>query len=285
MSELTQRQKEFLLLFAGRSGQDKGITTAAELYGVSKPTVMQITCLLEQRGYLEVRDGHGTIVLTELGWNTAGPLISLLREAAKWLTTQARLEPYLAENVARKLVTSFEPEIIQAILDGWRRQLAPPEEPDTRRLDWFLPGCYQMNFQVRKSGKKELSMGDQGFAKPAVLECTAKGGTLKLWARQLEYRGGVRKRLLRGTLERLWYERDGAWMECERDVSGAWLIPYPALLRREEKEERLLCVRIRARSTVGPMKMPESEAELTLFPEQAKRLLEQKKEKKAGMQQ
>lgn len=271
MSHLTERQEEYLLLFAMRNGQDKCISEAAELFRVSKPSAFSVTEMLEARGMIQ-KGTHGEVRLTKLGWDYIHGKLQHQRELSVWLSSGLGLAPVTAEQEARRMVTCLSPETLEAILRHWRAgeaaiAAASVETP----LSALPPGVYEVPFLVCKKDSREASMGDRGFCKPAVLikkECAA---AVQLRPKDINYKPD-HKKPLRGSLARMWYRRGGAWHETKMDESGSHVLPGEAIRCEEGPDGTAGIIRIRARASVGILGMPESEADIVFFLEQIREM-------------
>ena len=120
MKQLTQRQEEYLLLFADRDGKCKGISEAAELFQVSKPTAFNMSEALEERGLI-VKSSFGEIRLTESGWAYISSRLEYLYTLIEWLESDLGLPPLLAEQEARRMVVVLAPETVAAVAQRWKK--------------------------------------------------------------------------------------------------------------------------------------------------------------------
>ena len=264
MKKLTSRQEEYLFLFADRDGRGKGISEAAEQFRVSKPTAFSISGALEERGMIE-KGSFGEIRLTERGWSYIAPKLDSLNVLTEWLECGLGLPPVVAEQEARRMVVNLLPETVSAMTDSWRRQREeyPAGEEDTR-LSGLAAGLWSVPFRVCRPGSGELSMGDLGFRKPALLVKEEESSFFLLCPQNVKYRPQKRSHL-QGILEKLWYRTSGGWREAEVSGDGSRRIPGAAVLCRETEEGLTGTVSIRARASVGMLGMPESEAEVVFL--------------------
>ncbi len=180
MKKLTSRQEEYLFLFADRDGRGKGVSEAAEQFQVSKPTAFSISEALEKRGMIE-KGNFGEIRLTEEGWSYIAPKLGYLNVLTEWLESDLGLAPVLAEQEARRMVVSLLPETVRAMAESRERRRTEgsgEEEQEDAVLSELDPGTYRVFFQVCRPGSRELSMGDLGFRKPALLQKGAEGSFL-----------------------------------------------------------------------------------------------------------
>ena len=266
MKKLTSRQEEYLFLFADRDGRGKGVSEAAEQFQVSKPTAFSISEALEKRGMIE-KGNCGEIHLTEEGWSYIAPKLGYLNVLTEWLESDLGLAPVLAEQEARRMVVSLLPETVRAMAESRERRRTEgsgEEEQEDAVLSELDPGTYRVFFQVCRPGSRELSMGDLGFRKPALLQKGAEGSFFVLCPQNIRYRP-QKKFHLHGILEKMWYRTQGGWREAAAEEDGRRRIPGAAVRCRQTDEGTVGTVQIRARASVGMLGMPESEADIVFF--------------------
>ncbi len=271
MERLTLRQEEYLLFFASRDGQLKSISEAAEQFHVSKPSVFKVSEALEAQGMI-VRGMMGEITLTEEGWEYISPKFEQQRTLTEWLEISLGLEPLAAERESRRIIVSLEIETVEGLVRDWLQRRPEPKANGTDfKISSFPVGIYQVDFSVYKKERAELSMGDRGFWKPAILLREERKSTFLLYPRQIWYQPRNRKRM-KGILDRLWYQKAGAWYETQRGERGSCLIPGSAVRCVESDDGLCGVLRIYARASVGMLGMPDSQADLVFFLGKTKRL-------------
>lgn len=265
---MTPRQEEYLLIFAAYSGRSQCIAGASAEFGVSKATASHLSSQLEEKGLIR-KDAYGVVELTQLGWEKICGKLARMKELEQWLEVEIKLPPALAEREARRMVTTLDQETTEAILEQWRCcDQTITELPIHPHLSALAEGIYSVPFQLYKPGSDQLSMGDKGFHKPAILIRSKEDCRLQLRPVHLRYASNMRTHLS-GTLMRLWYCSQGSWHETAHE-DGIWTIPGQALCCSCEAEGWTAMVRVRARATVSQLRMPESEADLIINLEQIK---------------
>lgn len=272
---MTDRQMEYLLLFATQSNKGRCISAAAEEFGVSLPTVSNISGTLERDGLIQKNRG-GIVELTPLAKEIIAPKLSQMKRLEEWLEVGLGLPPNQAVREARRMVSSLQNDTVDGIIRYWLcRETGGLPESLNRFFQALTPGIYQAPFQVYKKDRRELSMGDQGFRKPANLVREDGGCFFLLYPVHLQYQGQgkERKRLLTGRLERLWYQCGGSWYEARESQDGGRAISCASVICKEGPDGPSGTVRIRARSTLSIIKMPESEADVVFDLSQLKPLL------------
>lgn len=260
MTPLTERQREYLLLFAQRDRQDKCISEAAETFHVSKPAAFSVAELLRDQGML-LKGKNGEVWLTDRGWKQISRELSHQQRLMVWLTSGLGMTPDKAEREARHMAVFLAPEVLDGILALWQptEVAGTPDWPEAVRK--LKPGRYEVPFLVCKKDRREVSMGGRGFQKPAVLALEEGRYTLRLYPKSIQYRPESGKRLS-GSLDRMWYQTGGVWHEALRDEDGARSLPGGAIRMENGPEGLVGIVRIRARASVGILGMPESEADI-----------------------
>ena len=263
MPSLTSRQEEYLLFFAERAGKGASITAAAEQFQVTKPSACRASDTLEQLGLIS-KSASGEIYLTPQGEECVQHKRMLQEQLAQWLISGLGISPAMAEAEARKMVVELRPVTIHAILRGWERQRQSLPLLEQSPLFLHLPtGAYPINFQVRKKGSWECSMGDAGFRKPGILIRAEEDSHLCLYPREIEYRPTRRTKTYWGILERLWYRCGGVWAEAVTGKDGSFILSASAVVPKAD-DPACGVIAIRVRASVNQWTMPESEADLTL---------------------
>lgn len=274
MPLLTERQKEYLMLYAIRNGRDRWLTEAAKAFQVSKPSAHSITDLLEKRGMVRRTQG-GEIELTREGWDSIQTELHYQAALFRWFTAELGMEPVIAEQESRRMATALRPETLGSIL-AFAQSRKPPALPArSNELTSLPPGLYELPFIVCKRDTRELSMGDRGFQKPAILKNAAEGCRILLYAKLIDYRPENRN-YMHGCLDRMWYRLDGTWQEAESDMDNGYQIPELAVRYEQTGGEKNGIVRIRVRASVGISGMPESEADIVFSIDRIKEYKAQK---------
>ena len=117
---MTNRQEEYLLLFAVRSSSGGCIANASEEFGVSKATASHLSTALEELGMIRKSD-YGRIELTELGYAQIMEKLNRAKELETWMVSGLGLAPNLAEHEARRMVVTLKPETVEAIIRDWEQ--------------------------------------------------------------------------------------------------------------------------------------------------------------------
>lgn len=259
MNKLTSRQEEYLLFFSTLQGNKKCISDASNQFKVSKPTVFNIAENLEQMGLIKKQSG-GEIVFTEEGLKYVEHKLKLCKELERWLESDLGLPPIVSEFEARKIVVTLEEDTVLAMVKSVSEKSKNSIKNKNNIKSNFQSlkdGIYEVPFIVYKNSRKDVSMGDKGFLKPAIFKKENGVIYVCLYSHKLQYVSEKRNRL-QGKLDRLWYTSNNKWYEAEMSESSCYIILEDALTFTENKNR---CeMKIRARATVGNLRMPESEA-------------------------
>lgn len=264
--QLTAKQIEYLLLFATWHGYGYSISEAANRFGVRLPTASRMVDILYENGCL-IKESSGLIQLTDEGMEIIRPLLKPLNRLTIWLESDVGLPPCQAEQEARRMIVSLEPDSITAMLRYVNAGKTPLRKKSAERKIKLSPGSYSVDFKVLKKGTQNKSMGDSGFAHPAQLLCTESGTCLfQLVSRPIIHPVGKgEKKQTQGVLDRLWYWNENAWVECVHNDYGVYQLPVFALSGNGK-------IRIRLRTSVGLLVMPESEADIVFDIKQLKEI-------------
>ena len=120
-------------------------------------------------------------------------------------------------------------------------------------------GQYLFAFTVYKADKMEISMANDGFFHPGILDIKMGHGGLVLKPKEVERESMMGKMVLKGKLSSLKYQVGEDYLEC-RMIKDDYIIPISKLRFHYSKEERILqtSVKIKVKPTVGKIHMPES---------------------------
>ena len=258
---MTNRQEEYLLLFATQSEKGRCIAAASEEFGVTKASASRVSARLEEVGLIS-RNAHGALELTEQGRALIEPKLEQMGRLEEWLEIDLGIPPSVAQQEARRIVTRLNAETVLLLIDRWDRQAAALQAVDREKPVFALaPGAYTVPFQVYKCGGTELSMGDRGFRKPAVLICEGDESFFLMYPQQMQYQASDSSKCYTAKLDRLWYRSRESWFEAQEKTDGSRVIPATALRFENGQDSITGTVRIRLRSTISIRKMPESEAD------------------------
>lgn len=215
---ITDRRMEYLLLFATRTSKGRSISDAAEEFGVSLPSASSISATLERDGLIR-KAGGGVVELTPPAWELVTPKLAQMRRLEEWLEAGVGLLPGHAEREARRMAACLRDDTVEGIIRYWLcRETGGRTEELNRFFQTLTPGTYQVPFSVYKKDRRELSMGDRGFRKPAnwfVRKVDAPSSSIPLrssarWERRRKG-GGRRSR--------------GIWSVCGTDRTGSGTKP------------------------------------------------------------
>lgn len=257
MKELTSRQEEYLLFFSTLQGNKKCISDASNQFKVSKPTVFNVVETLEELGLL-IKGSGGEINFTQLGLDYIEPKLKRCKVLQKWLESDLGLPPIVSEFEARKILVTLNDDTVLAMLRNISENKMK-KNLKVRKSNFhnLKNGDYEVPFNVYKNDKSTISMGDRGFVKPAIFRKVDGEVQVLLFDHKLNYVSKKRNKL-QGKLDRLWYTSKNKWYEAEISSSNCYIIMEEALSFNNDKNNCEL--KIRARATVGNLKMPESEA-------------------------
>lgn len=251
MEVLTARQEEFLLLFASLSGEGNAISDASSYFEVSKATVSTIVKALTENDMIN-KEKYGSITLSKRGENYITKKLEQTLILSDWLQNECKITPLDAEKNSRIMVTTLPQEVILGIISN-----IDTNEISTKETDVIEIKREKVDFDILKLDESSVSMGDAGFEKPALLKIIKDEMFIVLTPKKIEYRPDKRRTMLRGKLERLWYNYNDRWHEVTLNKDGSYYIP----IKYFEKDTKMK-LHIRARASVGIFTMPESEAVL-----------------------
>ena len=127
-------------------------------------------------------------------------------------------------------------------------------------------GEYPFAFTIYKADKLGISMANDGFVHPGILEIKMGHGNLILQPKEVEHESLMGKMILKGKVESLKYETEQKYI-ASQVIMDNFVIPISKLYFYYSKEERILqtSVKIKVKSNVGMIHMPESVAILTII--------------------
>ena len=260
---VTARQWQYLFYLSTRRGRNKSVSICAAHFKISRQGAGKVFDILRDKG-LVLREGDA-ITLTPKAREGLRPLTEQCEELKVFLKS-AGYAGARAREEAIKMVYTFPSDTMEIITARFlaERVLGAPQtgEPD-RALAALPDGVYPIyDFAVRKPDGGELSMGNDGFRRPAMF-VSARG------AYGLELRAKTIRRTLpsgevtRGTLTKLQYSQNGVYTECTA-FCERWDIPGDALTLTREGDA-FVC-RMRFLADAGPAcKMPAKSEGLLVF--------------------
>lgn len=260
----TPTQLQYLFYIDLYKDSNRLTSDLANQLGVSKAAVSQVLDFYETNGLIRRCASGGVTVAGE-----AETAISEMRKKHKVILPFFQTMPGLTDETAVKCALQYVCWMPRESVDGLVQSLK--EKDQLRRLRWdlgeetappFPDGRYPIPFDVYKRDCNEISMGDKGFIKPAMLIVMAGKGVITLRSREIRYQSRTDARF-RGRLTRLSCLYNGEFVQINAK-SSEYAIPFHYLRKLYVTPDSTLCgtLRIKVETSRCAANMPISEADV-----------------------
>lgn len=251
--------------------KEKSITLqkmSLELH-ISKATLSRFLNIFYQKGYLLEK---GKSFLSSQGCQFAQNYIQDIEKLTDWLIHSTDLVYEKAHDEAFNLIFTLSEE-------GRKRLIGHTNKTRLFRLLHHVKyihgdllsvqlddGQYPFAFSIYKDDHIELSVANEGFIHPGILDIQDGKGQLLLTSKELEHESLSGKMILKGHVTSLKYQVNDQYIDSER-IHRQFIIPIQHLHFYYSQEERMLetGLKILLRPNVGKIHMPESSAILKII--------------------
>lgn len=264
--KLTPKKLQYLICIKRFENSGRLISELAEYFDVSKGAVSQLIDDYEKNGMI-TRGSDGAVELSEKAEALAAELSELHGKLCDFFGGLPDMTAELADKAALQYLCYMPPQAVDSLLFklGEKEKLLAARwdvKPGQGIGSAIADGSYELPFDVYKAGRSDLSMGDRGFAKPAVLTVTGGEGIITLKPKTIRYRSLVGK-LLRGRLSKLSCAFDGDYVKLDFK-NGGYVVPLYYLHDFSRAPDGTLCALLRIKAEVGKCAayMPASEADI-----------------------
>lgn len=267
--QITKEKLSYLIFLYQYKDKNYTITRLSQEIGVSKSTFSRVLGTFYQEGLL-IEKGKG--VLSSKGCKLASEYLKEINELSRWLKCTLDFTDQEAKQEALTLVATLSLTMRKKLISNINKNnmfnlISNIKEINGDMLSINLDdGQYPFAFTIYKVDKTEISMANDGFIHPGILEVKKGQGNLILRPREIERESKNKKMILRGKVATLKYQVEEDYLEC-LTIRGDYIIPINKLRFYYSKEERILytSIKIKVKATVGIVHMPESIAILNIF--------------------
>lgn len=267
--QLTREKLTYLLFLYKQKDMNYTVTRMAQEVGVSKSTFSRVLNNFYQEG-LTSEKGKGTLSIQ--GCDLASEYLKDIDKLLQWLKSVSDFnddEAYqealslvlvLSSSARKKIISNTSKELLFELIDNVKEISG---DMLSANLD---DGQYPFAFTVYKTNRIGVSMANDGFYHPGILNIKMGQGKLVLKPKEVERESMMGKIILKGKLESLKYFENKKFICCEV-IRGDYIIPISQLRFYYSKEERLLqtSIKIKVKPCVREIHMPESEAIMTII--------------------
>ena len=267
--EITKEKLAYLLFLYKQKETNCTVTRLAEEFGVSKSTFSRVLNIFYHENLI-IQKGKG--ILSTKGEKLAKNYFKDIAEIKLWLKNISNLSDEEAYQEALTLVLVLSNKTrYNLISDLYKKKLF--EKIDKIKCisgDMLTvnleDGKYQFAFTIYKLNKLEISMANDGFVHPGILEINNGKGNLILFPKEIEHESLLGNIILKGQVESLKYMLDQEFISSQ-NIKNSYIIPIDRLKFHYCKEERILqtSIKIKVRANVGIIHMPESCAVLNII--------------------
>lgn len=267
--EITKEKLAYLLFLYKQKETNCTVTRLAEEFGVSKSTFSRVLNIFYHENLI-IQKGKG--ILSTKGEKLAKNYFKDIAEIKLWLKNISNLSDEEAYQEALTLVLVLSNKTrYNLISDLYKKKLFEKIDKIKSISGDMLTvnledGKYQFAFTIYKLNKLEISMANDGFVHPGILEINNGKGNLILFPKEIEHESLLGNIILKGQVESLKYMLDQEFISSQ-NIKNSYIIPIDRLKFRYCKEERILqtSIKIKVRANVGIIHMPESCAVLNII--------------------
>ncbi|ADY55780.1 NEAr transporter [Syntrophobotulus glycolicus DSM 8271] len=264
--DFTPKQLQYLFYLDLYKNSGRLISDLAGQLNVSKAAVSQMLNVYETNGL--IRHSPDGLILGD----KAEPVIAELKEKYRRIFPFFQGLPGLTEETAGEGALRYICWMPEESVEGLVQALKAKEEFNRIRWDVadrttdrpfpFADGRYPVLFDVYRAESNEISMGDKGFAKPAIITVKAGRGTITLTRREIRYQSRTGKRF-RGKLTRLSCLYGDNFVPL-RPKNNEYTIPLHYIRKLSRTPDGTLCGTLRIKAETGScgVSMPVSEADI-----------------------
>ena len=267
--EITKEKLAYLLFLYKQKETNCTVTRLAEEFGVSKSTFSRVLNIFYHENLI-IQKGKG--ILSTKGEKLAKNYFKDIAEIKLWLKNISNLSDEEAYQEALTLVLVLSNKTrYNLISDLYNKKLFEKIDKIKSISGDMLTvnledGKYQFAFTIYKLNKLEISMANDGFVHPGILEINNGKGNLILFPKEIEHESLLGNIILKGQVESLKYMLDQEFISSQ-NIKNSYIIPIDRLKFHYCKEERILqtSIKIKVRANVGIIHMPESCAVLNII--------------------
>lgn len=267
--EITKEKLAYLLFLYKQKETNCTVTRLAEEFGVSKSTFSRVLNIFYHENLI-IQKGKG--ILSTKGEKLAKNYFKDIAEIKLWLKNISNLSDEEAYQEALTLVLVLSNKTrYNLISDLYKKKLFEKIDKIKSISGDMLTvnledGKYQFVFTIYKLNKLEISMANDGFVHPGILEINNGKGNLILFPKEIEHESLLGNIILKGQVESLKYMLDQEFISSQ-NIKNSYIIPIDRLKFHYCKEERILqtSIKIKVRANVGIIHMPESCAVLNII--------------------
>ena len=267
--EITKEKLAYLLFLYKQKETNCTVTRLAEEFGVSKSTFSRVLNIFYHENLI-IQKGKG--ILSTKGEKLAKNYFKDIAEIKLWLKNISNLSDEEAYQEALTLVLVLSNKNrYNLISDLYKKKLFEKIDKIKSISGDMLTvnledGKYQFAFTIYKLNKLEISMANDGFVHPGILEINNGKGNLILFPKEIEHESLLGNIILKGQVESLKYMLDQEFISSQ-NIKNSYIITIDRLKFHYCKEERILqtSIKIKVRANVGIIHMPESCAVLNII--------------------
>lgn len=267
--EITKEKLAYLLFLYKQKETNCTVTRLAEEFGVSKSTFSRVLNIFYHENLI-IQKGKG--ILSTKGEKLAKNYFKDIAEIKLWLKNISNLSDEEAYQEALTLVLVLSNKTrYNLISDLYKKKLFEKIDKIKSISGDMLTvnledGKYQFAFTIYKLNKLEISMANDGFVHPGILEINNGKGNLILFPKEIEHESLLGNIILKGQVESLKCMLDQEFISSQ-NIKNSYIIPIDRLKFHYCKEERILqtSIKIKVRANVGIIHMPESCAVLNII--------------------
>lgn len=270
--KMTEEKLKYLLFIYQLNAKEESVTSAARKLGVSKSTVSRMISQFYDQGIVRQT---GKLDLTCDGCALAKKWTQEISGLTDWICREAQIPESQAENEALMMALHLTDDTKQKLI---ARNYMKKFYENIRNVNQItgdllcanlIESEYYFAFTLYKIDSKNenyISMANAGFYHPGILRIENGRGWIRLRTRMVENLSAHGKVTLSGKLNSLQYKKAGKYVQAIQE-QDTFCFPIDDMLFFYNHSERFLqsSLRLRLKSDVGNMHMPEKEALFTMI--------------------
>ena len=229
--EITKEKLAYLLFLYKQKETNCTVTRLAEEFGVSKSTFSRVLNIFYHENLI-IQKGKG--ILSTKGEKLAKNYFKDIAEIKLWLKNISNLSDEEAYQEALTLVLVLSNKTrYNLISDLYKKKLFEKIDKIKSISGDMLTvnledGKYQFAFTIYKLNKLEISMANDGFVHPGILEINNGKGNLILFPKEIEHESLLGNIILKGQVESLKYMLDQEFISSQ-NIKNSYIIPIDRL--------------------------------------------------------
>lgn len=270
--KMTEEKLSYLLFLESIQDEQYTITYMARKLGITKSTLSKVLSVFYQEGLLLEK---GKPYLSDNGFKVLEQWKKEISKITDWLCTNGQLPHNVAKQEAITLAIHMSSEVKKEIISHYEVSHFFDMLQNVKLIygdmlpAYLNDGEYPFAFTIYKDSLSkglEISMANDAFIHPGILKIEKGQAYLVLHALEIQKESLMKRLVLKGSLEKLWYLKNSEFIEADV-YQDEFRIPISYMSFQYNYSERLLQghIKLKMMASVGILHMPESTAILSIY--------------------